>query len=42
VLARAILAERVPAGLQSPRDAMNPGLQLDALAKRGLRVVRSS
>ncbi len=42
VLARAILTERVPAGLQSPRDAMNPGLQLDALAKRGLRVIRSS
>ena len=41
VLARAILADRVPAGLQTPRDAMNPGLQLDALAKRGVRVTRS-
>ena len=40
VLARAILAERVPAGLLSPRDALNPGLQLDALEKRGVRLVR--
>ncbi len=37
-LARAVLAGSVPAGTLLPREALNPGTFLDALAKRGVRV----
>ncbi len=32
------LAGDVPAGLQTPRESVNPGLFVDQLSKRGVRV----
>ncbi len=37
-LARAILAGRVPSGLLTPREALNPGGLLDTLRKRGAEI----
>lgn len=37
-LVRGVLAGKVPPGLLRPREALNPGLFLDALARRGIRV----
>jgi NAD(P)-dependent dehydrogenase (short-subunit alcohol dehydrogenase family) len=38
VLVGALLAGRIPGGLWTPREALNPHSALDAMAKRGLRV----
>lgn len=38
-LVRAVLARRAPAGLSTPRDAVNPSVLLDALEKRRVRVL---
>jgi hypothetical protein len=37
-LTRAVLAGRTPAGLLTPREALNPGTMLDLLGKRGLSI----